>query len=1199
MKLKFKYLPALSLLLAANAQAGASNVPVNQDGWIGPEGPSFAGETMVLDGGIGPQLNVATPNPSGAWQYTRKAWFGFDLTALKAALGTNNICSASITFQLTTNVASAYNGENSIRFYGVTNVSPGSPDGSATDSSIFNETMLTWNNAPGNISGDVLAGDKVNGAILGDVPVPNPAASGIMVLSGPALVEFLESSMSGTNAWATVATTFLGQDNTGYQSVSSGVSTGLSFISKEAGAGSAFITVDYQSEPCPVVLESEPQGGCFYSGSTVNLSVSAFGTPQILYQWMKNGTNLPGAIESTLTLPNVSNSDVATYGVVVTNAAGSVTSQVATVSLLSPPVVAGGFEQAVGTNTPIGYWRFNETSPIRDDMGTNIGSLDSFYGTDYYANLPDHGWPGAIVGDPDTSTHFNAALSQLLSVPYFPSFNPLPPFSVECWANADTTSGTLCVFGSLQRSPPSAAGWVFYMNGGAWNFRMGNTTNNYSVNLSSGAIVTNQWYHLVGTYDGTTAIFYVNGVSVGAAATADFEANPSVNTAIGGRGDNAFYFSGAVDEAAIYTNLLSASDVASHYANGTNAARAQSYSSLVLAQNPIGYWRLDDPVVKVTSPNRGSLCSAADAVYEPYGPTLGILGIATGVAGPQPPAALGFEANNLAASFYGSTVQVPPLNLNTNEATFVAWINPNGAENASAGIVFNRSGSTVAGLNFGPANDLRYTWANSGNTYNWASGLVPVPNQWSFVALVIQPTYATMYLYDGTNLTSAVNTTDHPVQGFTGPTVIGQDTSSSTRIYAGEIDEVAIFNQALTPAQILGLVGAAQYGTAPAHLVSGPFPQEVSLGEPATFSVTAGGSLPISYQWSFDGLPIAGATASSFTIPSTTYTNAGIYSVKVSNGRGSGNGSATLGVTVPDPAFANLTNGLVLHLKFDGDYSDSSGRGNNATGVGSSFVAGKLGQAVYVGTDGTNVFDYVQVLNTNANAPYPDLQFTNGVSFTVSFWVNYTGLPNDLPMIGNATSSTYNPGWVITDDTGKIEYTINTPSGTGFNVDPVPGSPKTDNGVWHNVVISFDMASLTANTYVDGVLVDSRSIAGIGSLDTGSGIYLGSDPTGGYNPQKAPLWYNIDDVGIWRRALSRAEAESIYLVGQNYGVSFDTYGPVQLTAQKSGKNVQIVWQAGTLLSAPSIQGPWTPVGASAPFYRVTPGPSNVFYRVQL
>ena len=176
MKIKFKYLSAVSLLVAAHASAGTATAPVTQDAWLDASG---TGPTTVRDGGVGTQLNVATPNPSGASQYTRKAWFGFDLSAIKAAVAGQSVCSASITFKLSPGIDASYNGGSAIRFYAVTNSNPGSVDGTAVNSSFFDETQTTWNNAPGNIAGDVLAGDKVNGVILGDVPVPNPAANGV------------------------------------------------------------------------------------------------------------------------------------------------------------------------------------------------------------------------------------------------------------------------------------------------------------------------------------------------------------------------------------------------------------------------------------------------------------------------------------------------------------------------------------------------------------------------------------------------------------------------------------------------------------------------------------------------------------------------------------------------------------------------------------------------------------------------------------------------------------------------------------------------------------------------------------------------------------------------------------------------------------------------------------------------------------
>ena len=39
--------------------------------------------------------------------------------------------------------------------------------------------------------------------------------------------------------------------------------------------------------------------------------------------------------------------------------------------------------------------------------------------------------------------------------------------------------------------------------------------------------------------------------------------------------------------------------------------------------------------------------------------------------------------------------------------------------------------------------------------------------------------------------------------------------------------------------------------------------------------------------------------------------------------------------------------------------------------------------------------------------------------------MKYTGYPQDLPMIGDSTNSTFNSGWVITDNDGRPEYVLN------------------------------------------------------------------------------------------------------------------------------------------------------------------------------
>jgi hypothetical protein len=58
----------------------------------------------------------------------------------------------------------------------------------------------------------------------------------------------------------------------------------------------------------------------------VTLSVTAAGTAPLFYQWQFNGTNLVGATTATLSLANLTAADAGSYRVVITNAAGSVTS---------------------------------------------------------------------------------------------------------------------------------------------------------------------------------------------------------------------------------------------------------------------------------------------------------------------------------------------------------------------------------------------------------------------------------------------------------------------------------------------------------------------------------------------------------------------------------------------------------------------------------------------------------------------------------------------------------------------------------------------------------------------------------------------------------------------------------------------------------------------------------------------------------
>jgi len=263
-----------------------------------------------------------------------------------------------------------------------------------------------------------------------------------------------------------------------------------------------------------------------------------------------------------------------------------------------------------------------------------------------------------------------------------------------------------------------------------------------------------------------------------------------------------------------------------------------------------------------------------------------------------------------------SSAVIPALNLNTNTLTITGWVRRSGSQASFAGLVFCRAGTTACGLHLGTANELRYTWNNASATYNFNSSLT-VPNaQWTFVALVITPVNATLYLQPlGSALQSAVNSVANTVAAFDGVTTLGQDPGS--RCYLGALDEVRIYNTPLSTAQIAALAittptVASAAAAAPATVASSNTALSV-LGTSAIFPASA-----LSYTWTTTTQP-AGASTPVFTSNGTSaaqnttvfFTQAGGYtfSVKIADGSGSSVTSSVAVTVNQTPTYVGVTSG--------------------------------------------------------------------------------------------------------------------------------------------------------------------------------------------------------------------------------------------------------------------------------------------------
>src|SRR5438270_380056 len=120
-----------------------------------------------------------------------------------------------------------------------------------------------------------------------------------------------------------------------------------------------------------------------------------------------------------------------------------------------------------------------------------------------------------------------------------------------------------------------------------------------------------------------------------------------------------------------------------------------------------------------------------------------------------------------------------------------------------------------------------------------------------------------------------------------GATAASYTTPATTAADNGDQFTVVVSNAA---GSVTSNAAALTVNSAPVAptITTQPASQTVSAGQTATFTVTAAGTAPLSYQWQMNGTAIGGATAASYTTPATTAADNGDqFTVVVSNAVGS------------------------------------------------------------------------------------------------------------------------------------------------------------------------------------------------------------------------------------------------------------------------------------------------------------------------
>jgi hypothetical protein len=269
-----------------------------------------------------------------------------------------------------------------------------------------------------------------------------------------------------------------------------------------------------------------------------------------------------------------------------------------------------------------------------------------------------------------------------------------------------------------------------------------------------------------------------------------------------------------------------------------------TYDLAVLSAGPLAYYRFNESGNPATN-NLLALDNAA-ALNGVYG--VDVTNGFASIAGPRPADGYpGFSANNAAALFTSndtnSQITVAPWNLNSANVTFTFWVNAPVIQNYYATIISSgTNSSTFAGVNYYsgfnpggtgvgiPGNiDLSYTWDEPGSpaAVFWDSGIMPPTNDWSFVALEVDPSNIVLYVFNDQETNTwdqgtlpAINVYPgnngiapftNQVMAFNIPETIGNNPNQPSGAYGfdGVISDMAVFNQVLTQNQLTAMYNAA------------------------------------------------------------------------------------------------------------------------------------------------------------------------------------------------------------------------------------------------------------------------------------------------------------------------------------------------------------------------------------------------------
>lgn len=776
---------------------------------------------------------------------------------------------------------------------------------------------------------------------------------------------------------------------------------------------SASVAVTVYAAIAPVINGQSSNVTVNY-GTSLSLSASISGTLPMAYQWKKDGVNVASGPSSSYFKSDVTTADAGQYTLTVTNAAGTVTSAVITVTVNTPvaPVISNlpsslnvsygesfSFSPAISGTQPMTYqWKKD---------GVNVANGTSSYYSKSNVTTVDAGQYTLSVTN-SVGTVTSAPIAVTINPAVAPVVTNMPP------SRTVNYGGYLSIIPSISGTQPMTLQWkkdgvavpnatsssyskdgVTTADSGEYTLTATNsvgmvTSEAVTVTITQAVapVITNVPPSIIVNYgdylsinpsvSGTQPMTYQwkkEGVAVPNGASSSYSKSGATTADSGQYTLTVTNSAGTVTSTAALVTINSAiapQITGMPAVTVINSGENLNIAPTITGTGPMTYvWEKDGAIVPgavSASYTKGSATTVDSGQYTVTVTNLAgtVTSSATLVTVNSAVAPLILNLPTALTLAYGSSLNLSPIVSGTQPMTY-QWKKDGLALASGAAISYSKNYVTTD-----DSGQYTLSITNSVGTVTSATVFVTVNSALSPAIYGLPTTvtidygnslslYATVagtqpmtyqWKKDGVDLTSSTSTS-YNKSGMT-PDGSGQYTLVATN-----------FVGTVTSAAVAVTVNAAVAPT----ITQQPASLTIVTGSTASFSVSVAGTNRFAYQWLLDGQPVVGAIYSTLTIPNAQARDAGSYTVKITNPGGSvTSNEATLTIS---PAvgviavYAGMNHSLLI--KSDGslwamgrnDFGQL-GDGTNASHntprqIAASVVAASAGgdHSLFIKSDGT------------------------------------------------------------------------------------------------------------------------------------------------------------------------------------------------------------------------------------------------------